>query len=61
MEATGVELTSGVEEATATLDEVGAAEVAAPVLMVIGTPAEAQVPSTAVMTSAHCRLAYGLE
>jgi len=42
-----------------TLDEAGAAEVAGATLIV--TPAEAQVPSTAVMTSAHCRLAYGLE
>jgi len=50
-----------VEEVTTTLDEAGAAEAVAAMLMVIGTPAEAQVPSTAVMTSAHCRLAYGLE
>lgn len=49
------------EEATTTLDEVGAAEVVVAVLIVIVTPAEAQVPSTAVMTSARCKLAYGLE
>jgi len=41
-----------VEEATTTLDEAGAAEVAVAMLTVIGTPAEAQVPSTAVMTLA---------
>jgi hypothetical protein len=60
-----VEYPAGVEEATrveaTTLDEAGTAEVAEAMLMVIETPAEAQVPSTAVMTSAHCRLAYGLE
>lgn len=46
---------------TKSLDEAGAAEVAGAMLTVIETPAEAQVPSTAVITSAHCRLAYGLE